>query len=433
MNDSMIPPSADGSARDSVFKKVAWRIMPILLIGYIIAYLDRVNISFAKLQMSHDIGLSDTAYGLGAGLFFIGYFFFEVPSNMMMHRIGAKAWIARIMISWGVISALFAFVQNDWQFYTLRFLLGVAEAGFYPGIILYLTYWFPSQRRAKMFALFQIGSPIAGIIGNPISGAIMYQFADWGSLANWQWLFLIEAVPAFVLGVIIIRVLDNSVKDAKWLSAQERTIVEEEIEQDRQHTIGHSGFLKLLKNPDIWLMSLIYFSFVMGQYGLTLWMPSLIQRSGVESNLAIGLLSAIPFICAVIMMVFTSRSADKHRERRWHLIGAAIVAAVGFVVAASASSVVISIIALSLAMAGVLSCAPMFWSLPTAVLSSASAAAGLAMINSLANLAGFVSPYMIGALQDWTQSSAIGMYMLAAFMVFGAILVFTVPPHKVNR
>ncbi|ENS08456.1 MFS transporter [Brucella abortus] len=415
------------------YRKVAFRIIPLLMICYIIAYLDRVNVGFAKLQMSEELGFSEAIYGLGAGLFFIGYFFFEIPSNILLHKLGARLWIARIMITWGLLSALFAFVQTEWQFYILRFLLGAAEAGFYPGVILYLTYWFPSHRRGKMFALFQAGSPAAGIFGNPLSGWIMDQFHDTAGWQGWQWMFVLEAIPAVVLGVVILLYLDNSVKAAKWLTEEEKAIISRDIEADSKGKAASHSLMSLVKNPMLWVMTLIYFCFVMGQYGLTLWMPTLIRASGVTSNVTIGLLGAIPFICAIIAMVIFSRSADHYRERRWHLVVPALLGAVGFVFAASATNTTVSIIFLSMAAAGVLACAPLFWSLPTAILSGAAAAAGIALINSVANLAGFISPYMVGIIRDATHSSELGMYVLAGFLILGAAIVLCIPASKVNR
>ncbi|WP_105985081.1 MULTISPECIES: MFS transporter [unclassified Brucella] len=415
------------------YRKVAFRIIPLLMICYIIAYLDRVNVGFAKLQMSEELGFSEAIYGLGAGLFFIGYFFFEIPSNILLHKLGARLWIARIMITWGLPVGLFAFVQTEWQFYILRFLLGAAEAGFYPGVILYLTYWFPSHRRGKMFALFQAGSPAAGIFGNPLSGWIMDQFHDTAGWQGWQWMFVLEAIPAVVLGVVILLYLDNSVKAAKWLTEEEKAIISRDIEADSKGKAASHSLMSLVKNPMLWVMTLIYFCFVMGQYGLTLWMPTLIRASGVTSNVTIGLLGAIPFICAIIAMVIFSRSADHYRERRWHLVVPALLGAVGFVVAASATNTTVSIIFLSMAAAGVLACAPLFWSLPTAILSGAAAAAGIALINSVANLAGFISPYMVGIIRDATHSSELGMYVLAGFLILGAAIVLCIPASKVNR
>lgn len=312
-------------------------------------------------------------------------------------------------------------------------MLGAAEAGFYPGVILYLTYWFPAHRRGKMFAIFQAGSPAAGIFGNPLSGWIMDRFQGVSGWHGWHWVFILEAIPAIVLGVVVLLYLDNSVKSAKWLNDQEKDIIAQDISLDNKETKETSSLLELLSQPVIWIMSFIYFCFVMGQYGLTLWMPTLVKGSGVQDNTMIGFLSAIPFICAIIAMIIVSRSADHFRERRWHLIIPALLGAVGFVVAALSTSTVVSIACLSLSAAGVLVCAPLFWSLPTAMMSGGAAAAGIALINSIGNLAGFVSPYMIGAIRDATHSSSMGMYVLAVFLIVGAIVVYCIPAHKVNK
>jgi len=429
-----VVPDAKEQAKDGLYKKVFWRIMPFLMLCYVIAYLDRVNVGFAKLQMSQDLGFSETVFGLGAGLFFIGYFLFEVPSNILMHKVGARIWIARIMITWGLLSAVFMFVQNATQFYILRFLLGLAEAGFYPGIILYLTYWFPSHRRAKVIAVFMSGIPVAGILGNPLSGWIMDAFHHNGGLEGWQWMFLIEAIPAVLIGLVTLLYLDNDVKSAKWLSDDEKKVLQADIDSDAKGKESKHGFGAIIKDGRVWLMCLIYFSFVMGQYGLTLWMPTLVKATGVTGNLQIGLLSAIPFGCAIIAMNLIGRSADRLRERRWHLVVPAMMGCVGFIGAALfADNTVISIAALSLAAAGVLTCAPLFWSLPTAFLSGAAAAVGIAAINSVGNLAGFVSPYLIGYFKDLTHSNATGMYMLAIMLVVGSIATLVTKPGVVNK
>ena len=404
------------------------------MLCYVIAYLDRVNVGFAKLQMSVDLGFSETVFGLGAGVFFIGYFLFEVPSNILMHKVGARIWIARIMITWGALSAAFMFVSTPTQFYVLRFLLGLAEAGFYPGIILYLTYWYPAHRRAKVIAVFMSGIPVAGILGNPLSGWIMDAFHGSSGLQGWQWMFVIEAVPAVLIGLATLAYLDNGITKAKWLSDDEKHLLQSEIELDQKGTESVRSFADIVFDKRVWLMCLIYFCFVMGQYGLTLWMPTLVKATGVTGNLHIGLLSAIPFGCAIIAMNLIGRSADARRERRWHLIVPALMGAVGFVGAAMfADNTAISIAALSLAAAGVLTCAPLFWSLPTAFLSGAAAAVGIAAINSVGNLAGFVSPYLIGYLKDLTHSGATGMYMLALMLVIGSIAVLVTSPKLVNK
>ncbi len=425
-----IAPSIESAA----YKKVFWRIIPFLTLCYVIAYLDRVNVGFAKLQMSQELGFSEAVYGLGAGIFFIGYFIFEVPSNIILHKIGARIWIARIMITWGLVSGAFFFVHSETMFYVLRFLLGVAEAGFYPGVILYLTYWYPSYRRAKMVAIFQAGNPVSGIFGNPLSGWIMQYFDNTAGISGWQWLFVVEAIPAVVIGVITLLYLDNGIQSAKWLNDGEKRLLASNIAEgehgmpDNPHSLW-----AVFKNGGVWLMCLIYFCFVMGQYGITFWLPTLVKASGVVGNFNIGLVSAIPFICAMLAMIVIGHSADRHRERRWHLVVPALMGAVGFIVAATITNGPMAIFFLSLATAGVITCAPLFWSLPTAFLSGAAAAAGIAIINSVGNLAGFASPFLIGMLRDMTGDSRIGMYMLAGTLIAGAALVLTTSAKVVNR
>ncbi|MDQ1006695.1 D-galactonate transporter [Streptomyces sp. V4I23] len=435
MSLPMTAAEAPDLARENVvFRKVVRRIVPFLVLCYVFSYLDRVNVGFAKLQMSDDLGLSEAAYGLGAGLFFIGYFLFEVPSNLMLQRIGARTWIARIMITWGLVSASFMFVTNEVMFYALRFLLGAAEAGFYPGVILYCTYWFPSHRRARVIAMFMSAIPVAGIFGNPLSGWIMDRFQGVNGWQGWQWMFLLEAIPAVIIGVVTLFYLDNDVRGAKWLTEDEKAVVERAIADDVAHQTVHGRVWDAFREPRVWLMCLIYFCFVMGQYALTFWMPTFVKGTGIESNLTIGVLSAVPFLAALVAMNLFGRSADKRRERRWHLVVPSLMGAVGFSLAAGWSgSTVLSLVALSFAAAGVLTCAPLFWSLPTAFLGGTAAAAGLAVINSVGNLAGFVSPYMIGAIKDATGSTSLPMYVLALSLVVGAGAVLTTKKQVVNR
>lgn len=422
------------SQEDSVYARVSRRIVPLIMLCYVVAYLDRVNVGFAKLQMSQALNFSETVYGLGAGIFFIGYFLFEVPSNLLLHKIGARVWIARIMITWGLISGAFAFVQTPTQFYVMRFLLGLAEAGFYPGIILYLTYWYPSHRRARIVAMFMAAIPISGIFGNPLSGWIMSAFHDNSGWQGWQWMFAIEAIPAVLVGLLVLWKFDDSIRRAKWLSEEDKQLLEANIAADNHGKAEHPDLGALFSDPRVWLMSLIYFAFVMGQYGLTFWVPTLVKNAGVTDTFMVGVLSAIPYLCAAIAMVLIGRSADARRERRWHLVVPALMGAVGFaVVAASSHNVVLSVVFLSVAAAGVLTCAPLFWSLPTSFLRGTAAAAGIAAINSVGNLAGFVSPYMVGALKDMTNSTSAGMYALAGVLVIGAIAVLRTPPQLVNK
>jgi len=419
----------------ALYRKVGWRLLPFIMACYVAAYLDRVNVGFAKLHMLADLQFSDTMYGFGAGLFFIGYFFFEMPSNLLMHKIGAKATIARIMIAWSIISAAMMFVTTPTQFYVLRFLLGVAEAGFYPGMILYMTYWFPSYRRARMVALFMCAIPVSNIIGAPLSGGIMELMQGVAGLTGWQWLFLLEALPSLALGLAVIWYLDNNIESARWLSDDDKALLARNIAREQATKSDEfSAFRVLFTDPRLIKMTLICFCTVMGQYGLTFWMPSIIQQSGVEGAFQIGLLTAVPFTVAATCMLLVSRHSDQTRERRWHLIVPFTVAAIGLVLAGLFSNNVwLSLAALSVAAGGSLTTSPLFWSLPTAVLSGTAAAAGIAVINSIANLAGFVSPYMIGLVKDATGRTDAGLYVLAGVLLFGALLTWTLPAKLVNK
>ncbi|QKK32967.1 MFS transporter (plasmid) [Rhizobium indicum] len=419
---------------DRAYGKVFWRIVPFLMLCYVVAYLDRVNVGFAKLQMSSELGLSEAAYGIGAGIFFIGYFLFEVPSNIIMNKVGARVWIARIMVTWGIISAAFMFTSSETVFYVLRFLLGVAEAGFFPGIILYLTAWYPAHRRARIITTFMSAIPISAIFGNPLSGLLMDSFHGTHGLSGWQWMFLIEAIPAILFGVATFFYLDDTIQGAKWLSDEEKRVLTANIEaENRAKTASPHSIAATLADRRVWLMCLIYFCFVLGQYGLNFWMPTIVKASGVNGNLNIGLISAIPYICTFVVMLALGRSADRLRERRWHLVVPAFIAAGGFVAATMATSTTVSIVCLSLAAAGAISCAPLFWSLPTAFLAGTGAAAGIAWINSVGNLAGFLGPFLVGYLKDFTGTNSAGMYLLAAALIIGSLAVLTVPAKTVNR
>ena len=424
-----------GADEASVYRKVTWRIVPFLMLCYIVAYLDRVNVGFAKLQMLSDLQFSDTVFGLGAGVFFIGYFLFEVPSNVILHKVGARRWIARIMITWALISGAFMFVTTPTSFYIMRFLLGLAEAGFFPGIILYLTYWYPAQRRARMVCTFMTAIPLAGVIGGPLSGWIMESFAGVYGYTGWQWMFVLEAVPALVLGICVLLYLDDGIRSAKWLNESEKRLLETHIENEAKTKVAHPSLRSMFADPRVWLMALIYFCCVMGQYGLTFWMPTLIKTAGITGVLNIGLFTAIPYSAAVITMLLLGRSSDKRGERRWHLVIPMLLGAVGLVGSALAgtTNTGIAIMFLTIAAAGVLSSAPLFWSLPTAFLHGVAAAAGIAAINSVGNLAGFASPFLIGAIKDLTQSTDIGLYLLAGVLVAGAAVVMSVPARLVNR
>ncbi|EYS96321.1 MFS transporter [Cupriavidus sp. SK-4] len=376
---------------DATYRKVALRFIPFLMLCYVVAYLDRVNIGIAKLNMLADLQFSEAAYGLGAGLFFIGYMLFEVPSNLIMHRVGARRWIARIMISWGLLSGVMAFVTTPLQFYTVRFLLGVAEAGFYPGVILYLTYWFPNRRRAKVTAIFQAGIPIAGLLGSPLSGWILERFHLVGGHAGWQWVFVLEALPTLPLAIGVLWILTDRVKDAKWLTPAQRQLIENDIAQD-DHGREHIPLTGILRDMRICKIILMTFPAMMALYTLGFYLPTLIKDAGAVSGVQIGLLSAIPYCVAVVAMVLVGRSSDRHGERRWHLASIMLVGAFGLVASVFAGqNLVLAVISLSIAAAGIISFSPIMWTLPTAFLGGATAAACIGAINSLANLGGFVS------------------------------------------
>jgi MFS family permease len=418
---------------DAIYRRVTWRLMPLLLLCYIVAYLDRVNVGFAKLQMMEQLGFSDTVYGLGAGIFFIGYFLFEVPSNIILHKMGARVWIGRIMITWGILSSAMMLVTTPTMFYVMRFLLGAAEAGFFPGIILYLTYWYPSHRRGRITALFMTGVAGAGVIGGPLSGAIM-KYAD-GVMGwkGWQWMFLVEGLPSVALGLAVILILDDRVADAKWLSEEERELLSANIANDAPHK-EEVPVLNVLGSGRVWLCAAIYFSYVMGLYGMSFYLPTMIKAMGYSDTFEIGMISVIPYGVAVVAMLLVAKSADRLQERRWHVAIPGLLGALGLALAVILSKdAPLAIAALTLGLSGILTTLPLFWSLPTAFLAGTGAAAGIALINSLGNLAGFVSPYAVGWLKDTTGSTDAGIYLLAAAMVVGAVLTLSVPKHVANR
>lgn len=434
MMDTVFSSEVNTTVRKSAYRKIAFRLMPFLMLCYFCAYLDRVNVGFAKLQMMSDLQFSEAVYGLGAGIFFIGYFLCEVPSNIVLHKVGARRWIARIMITWGILSGCFAFVQTEWQFYTLRFLLGVAEAGLAPGLLLYLTYWFPSYRRARMTVLWFIAIPISGMFGGPLSGLIMDRMSGVHGWFGWQWMFVIEAIPTVIVGLLVLAVLKDSVQDANWLTQDEKNLVKQELAQDNQHKEGHASVKEFIADKRLWLLAGIYFCVVMGQYAITFWLPTLIRNSGISDNWHIGLLTSLPYMCAIVVMILAGRSGDHFQERRWHLIIPMCAGALALTFATLfASNLTLSLICLCIAASGVLTASSLFWMLPTNFLGGVSAAAGIAAVNSFANLAGFCSPYLIGWVTTNTGSNAIGMFLITAVLIFGASLVLRVPAKLVNR
>ncbi len=421
------------------YAKVSWRLMPLLFVAYVVAYLDRVNVGFAKLQMQADLQFSDTVYGFGAGVFFISYFLLEVPSNMALHRIGARIWIARIMITWGIISAATMFVTSPLSFYILRFLLGAAEAGFFPGIVLYLTYWYPGERRGRINAIFLTAIAISGVVGGPLSGWIMSSMAGIHGWAGWQWMFLLEGIPSVIVGIAVLLWLDDGIEKAKWLNREEKDLLIHNIAQEDLQkapvSSGH-GLTEAFGNIRVWILGLVYFGLVMGLYGVGFWLPTLIKNMGVTDTLHIGFLTAIPYGVTVIAMVLISHSSDRMRERRWHVTIPALVGAAGLVamVLIGTGNTVLAMAAVTVATIGTISALPLFWSLPTGFLGGAAAATGIALINSLGNLSGFVSPFAVGWLKDMTGSTDSGLYLLAASLVMSGVLVITTMPAKlVNK
>ncbi|WP_323149411.1 MFS transporter [Pseudomonas oryzihabitans] len=425
---------------DPLYRKVAWRVLPLLLLGYIIAYLDRVNVGFAKLAMLGDLGMSDAAYGLGAGIFFIGYFIFEVPSNLMLHRVGAKLWIARIMITWGLVSSLMAFtgpiaqllgISNEMTFYGLRFLLGVCEAGFFPGVILYLTYWFPSALHSRMMAIVILGNPVSFIFGGPLSGAIMYYMGGSGLLAGWQWMFVIEAIPAVVIGVVVLCLLDNGIQDAKWLNVQEKAELTRRLAVDASEKVS-VPFKRLFALPIIWLLTAIYVLLMLGNYGINFWVPTIIKNAGVASVLDIGLITAIPYVFGAVTMVWVTRQAQRTGNQRAYGALMSILAGIGLILcAAFPQQLLLMILGVAFAVGGSLSAIALFWGLPGAFLQGAAAAAGIALINSFGNLGGFAGPYLLGLLTTLFGSAQVGLMLLGGCLLVCAALMLWVTRRPV--
>jgi sugar phosphate permease len=392
------------------YRTVTWRLLPFLFLCYILAYLDRVNVGFARLQMQADLGLSDTAYGIGAGMFFIGYFFFEVPSNLLLKRVGARVWIARIMVLWGLISSAMMFTNSQTTFYVLRFLLGVAEAGFFPGIILYLTFWYTRAHRARMVALFMTAIALAGVFGGPVSGLIMDRMGGVGGLRNWEWLYLLEGLPSVVVGFLVLAYLDDGPERASWLTAEQKALLarrlaeEEALKAADDRHAQHIG--EVFRNPAVWVLSLIYFGAVMGNYGVTFWLPQIIRETITTNPWRIGLVSMIPWGVAAVTAVIVGASSDRRQERRWHIATGAAIGSVAFALSGLPGlSGWTGLAFLTIATAGMMSTMTTFWSLPTAILSGNAAAAGIAWINSLGNLSGYVSPFVLGAIRDATRDA----------------------------
>jgi MFS family permease len=423
-------------ALEAAYAKITWRLIPFLATLWIIAWIDRVNIGFAKLQMLDDLKFSEAAYGFGAGIFFLGYFLFEVPSNLLLTRIGAKKTIARITIGWGATSILMMFVKTTALFYGLRFLLGVFEAGFYPGIILYLTYWYPTARRARSFGLFMSASAFAGVIGGPLAGAILTHLNGANGWAGWQWLFLIEGAPSIVAGIVTLFYLTDRPDQADWLSDDERRLVHDDLEQDkrnmgeREHRI-----LASLREPKLWLLILIFFCIVAANSALTFWGPSAVKDIGFESSATVGWIMAAIYLFGGAGMILNGAHSDRSGEARYHcglaaLVGAVAMAALGFVITIGS---LLPLIALGLAIICTMSAIPVFWQMPNRILSGSAAAAGVALINSIANLAGFGAPWLIGELKSATGGLSSGFYVIAIVEAAAFLLIVASKEGKAVR
>ncbi len=421
----------DPQAQGRTLEQVRRRLIPFMLLLYIVAYLDRINVGFAALQMKADLGFSDTVYGLGAGIFFIGYFLFEVPSNLILERVGPRFWISRIMISWGVVSSAMMLVSDATTFYVLRFLLGVAEAGFFPGMILYLTYWFPSAERARAVAQFMTATAVAGVIGGPVSGALL-ELHGLAGLAGWQWLFLVEGLPAIVLGLVVLVYLTDRPEQASWLTPQQRTWLAGRLAAERASTERRHGrdLWRALAHPRVWSLCLLYFVLVLGIYGVSLWLPQMLAARVSTSDLGVGVLSAIPYGVAAVAMVLVGGHSDRTAERRGHIAAPALVGALGFVTTATSDDPVLALSGLSLAALGIWSTLGPFWTLPTAFLSGTAAAGGIALINSVGNLGGFVGPWVLGLLKDATGDFRAGLWFLALALLAVAGLALRVPREE---
>ncbi len=419
----------------SVYRKITWRIMPFLFFCYVLAYVDRVNVGFAKLQMQQALGMSDAVYGMGAGIFFIGYFIFEIPANMMLQRIGARLWIGPIMMAWGIVSACMLFVTGAWSFYALRFLLGIVECGFFPGVILYLTYWYTQKHRARMMAIFMSAVPVSTIVASPVSGWILGRMSDVGQLAAWQWLFLVEGIPSVIAGLITLCFLTDRPSKAKWLKEDEKSLVIQRLEEEEavKKLSGQNRhrLVDAFRSGPVWLLSIAYFGMTAGNYGITFWLPQVIKETITQDPVRIGWISAIPGVASVVAMFAWGHHSDRTGDRRWHMAGAAIIAAVAFMASARPGiSGPAGIAALTVASAALMCQFAVFWAVPTAILSGTAAAAGIAWINSIGNLAGYASPHAVGLIRDHTHSMIPALLALCGAQLTTAIVILFVARKK---
>jgi len=402
-----------------VFAKAGWRIIPFLVLLFVVAYVDRVNVGFAALTMNHALGLSDEEFGFGAGIFFWGYFLFEVPSNVLLERVGARRWIFRIILTWGLVSMAMALVKGATSFYALRFTLGLAEAGFFPGMILYLTYWFPPHLRARFGAFFLAAIPLSSVIGAPISSEILGVDGLLG-LAGWQWLFVLEGLPACVLAFVVLAYLPDGPADARWLSEEEKSVIGHALARDNRHE--HHGLWAGLGDPRVWALSLIYFGIVVAVYGVNFWLPEIVKAHGFSVH-ATGYVVALPYLVSIVAMILWGRSSDAFGERIWHVAIPALAAAGGLIGAAIFQTDMVSLYFLTLAAAGIFASLAPFWSLPSGFLGGTAAAGGIALINAIGNLGGFFGPAIMGFFKQLTGSYATGLVGLSGGLILAAVAV----------
>ena len=419
----------------AVYNKVTRRIIPFLFACYILAYVDRVNIGFAKLQMQQDLGMSDTVYGIGAGIFFIGYFLFEIPANIILQRLGARLWLGALMVVWGAVSSCTIFARGAASFYAIRMLLGIVESGFFPGVILYLTFWYTRKHRARMVALFMCANPLSGVIAGPISGRIMAKMSGVGGLRAWQWLFLIEGIPSAIAGLVTMFYLVDGPAKAKWLSAEERNHVERRLreEEEVKQSEGQSRhrIVDAFRSGKVWLFCAIYFGFQMGNYGLWFWLPQTLNDTISTDPWIIGLVSAIPWTASAIAMILYAHHSDKTGERRGHVALGAGLAGLAFAAGAVAwHSGTFAVVLVSLSAMGIMCGQSVFWSMPTAALSGAAAAAGIAWINSVGNLAGYLSPFVVGHIRDRTGSMMLAQLVMAGSCIVAAAIAWALKPSR---
>ncbi len=410
--------------RRRTIAKVSWRLLPLVVVAYLVAYIDRTNVAFAALTMNRDLGISAYMYGWGAGIFFLGYALFEVPSNMVLDKVGARRWIARIMITWGIVSGLMAAVTGPTSFLVLRFLLGVAEAGFFPGMILYFTYWFPTAYRARVISTLFIAVPVANAVASVVSGAILEMDGILG-LHGWQWVFIIEAIPAILLAFVVLKYMTDRPSAAKWLTSDEREWLDTELAAERRdiETRHRLSILQSLTDPRVLALSAIYFTSATASYGIVFFLPQIIKGFGL-SNIMTGVVTAIPYTIGVVGLLAFGHSSDRRKERRWHLIVASVVAAVGFLGTAWFGTSWWALIFMSLATVGIYGARPCFWPMPSLFLTGAAAAAGIALINSLGNLGGYVGPFIVGWIKDSTRSFEMGLYFLAGCALASALITY---------